>query len=232
MAEFLTTTKVSSKIEEIITQAASQLVLISPYWKPSKNLFERIQSAAGRNIQITLMYGKEKNRLNVFKPLSSIPNITLLYCDDLHAKCYFNESKLILTSMNIYEFSERNNKEMGIYIDRSEDEALFKSIMKEVEFFQSRSENVGLESGAVHRQVTKNSTGFTKFRSSGVDSGSCISCASPIPYNVAKPYCRSCYTQWSAHKNIHEIENVCHRCGKKEQSSIKSPECYDCYHNK
>ncbi len=35
----------------------------------------------------------------------------------LHAKCYMNESEAIVTSLNLYEFSQVNNIEMGFYIN-------------------------------------------------------------------------------------------------------------------
>ena len=40
---------------------------------------------------------------------------------------YLNESKLIITSMNLYEYSE-NNREMGVLIEKSVDNKVFKDV--------------------------------------------------------------------------------------------------------
>lgn len=37
-----------------------------------------------------------------------------------------NESSCIITSLNLYEFSQVNNNEMGIFIDRDEDAEIYK----------------------------------------------------------------------------------------------------------
>ena len=38
----------------------------------------------------------------------------------LHAKCYLNEQAAIITSLNLYEFSQQNNEEMGVYIENKD----------------------------------------------------------------------------------------------------------------
>ena len=44
-------------------------------------------------------------------PLSD--HVHLYFSKNLHAKCYLNEKKMIITSMNLYEFSQVNNREMA-----------------------------------------------------------------------------------------------------------------------
>ena len=52
---------------------------------------------------------------------------------DLHAKCYLNEELCIITSLNLYEFSQINNNEMGVLIRRSEDAELYKEAYEEAQ---------------------------------------------------------------------------------------------------
>ncbi len=47
--------------------------------------------------------------------------VRLSFCKNLHAKCYLNESECIISSLNLYEFSQINNNEMGILIRKYED---------------------------------------------------------------------------------------------------------------
>ncbi len=39
----------------------------------------------------------------------------IILSQNLHAKCYLNEKAAIITSMNLYDFSQVNNNEMGVY---------------------------------------------------------------------------------------------------------------------
>ena len=50
---------------------------------------------------------------------------------NLHAKCYLNENEALLTSMNLYEFSQVNNDEMGILVSRTEEPELYEKVKEE-----------------------------------------------------------------------------------------------------
>ncbi len=103
MAEFLTTSGVGFHIERIISTARQQLVVISPYLQLSKTLTERFHDADRRGVRITLVYGKRMLTHNDQSALASLRKLSLYFFENLHAKCYFNESLMIITSMNLYE---------------------------------------------------------------------------------------------------------------------------------
>ena len=44
-----------------------------------------------------------------------------------------NENMCIVTSLNLYEFSQVNNNEMGVLIQRSEDGQLYKDAYEEAQ---------------------------------------------------------------------------------------------------
>ncbi len=117
MADFLTTSGTSHHIENIIMDAKAKLVLVSPYLKLSKTFFERLKDASGKGVSIKIVYGKDELKPNERNSLAELKNAELFYFQNLHAKCFFNESKMVITSMNMYEFSEKTNREMGILID-------------------------------------------------------------------------------------------------------------------
>lgn len=133
MAEFITTQGASYQIEQIIKGAKQFVFLISPYLKFSKTFFERLELADSKGVGITIVYGKtdlsnsESNRLN------SLKNLKIYYCHELHAKCYFNEEQMVITSMNLYEYSQVNNREMGISIRKSEDKTLYEDAFEEAQ---------------------------------------------------------------------------------------------------
>ena len=45
-----------------------------------------------------------------------------------HAKLYMNEEFAVISSMNLYEYSQVNNGELGVLCGRKEDHAEFKDI--------------------------------------------------------------------------------------------------------
>lgn len=50
--------------------------------------------------------------------LKSIDNLNLMNHPNVHAKCHYNENYLLIASMNLYEYSEINNREMGVLFHR------------------------------------------------------------------------------------------------------------------
>jgi hypothetical protein len=59
--------------------------------------------------------------------------------------------------------------------------------------------------------------------------GFCIRCVDEIKHNPESPYCTDCFSSWDRWGNQDYIENVCHKCGKEENTSMSKPECYNCY---
>lgn len=62
-----------------------------------------------------------------------------MFYEKLHAKCYLNEDVGIITSMNLYEFSELNNREMGISVDANIDYEVYKQITAEIDSLKRNS---------------------------------------------------------------------------------------------
>ncbi len=61
---------------------------------------------------------------------------------DLHAKCYLNENEALLTSMNLYEFSQSNNDEMGLIVSKREEPDLYDKIRQRVDAYREASEEI------------------------------------------------------------------------------------------
>lgn len=140
MAKFLTTVGNSYYIEQIVINSTNTLTLVTPYLKLSRNLIERLSDADKEGIRITLIYGKNELAPQEWKNLYSFENIQIYFCENLHAKCYYNENSMIITSMNLYEFSERNNREMGLLIEKKLDLEIYNDTLKEIASIQNSSE--------------------------------------------------------------------------------------------
>lgn len=226
MAEFLTTNGTSYHIEKIILGARKKLVLVSPYLQISKTFLERLKDASNKDVAITIIYGKDELKPNEKKSLLELKNIELHYFQNLHAKCYFNEHEMVITSMNMYEFSEKNNREMGVYITKENDQTLFEKAVNETLSILQSSEKLNNTNKGISKTVVKQNS-FVKTKTS--NNGFCIRCSDAIPYNIDKPYCIDCYSSWSKYTNLFYEENHCHGCNKKEKATMEKPFCYSCY---
>ncbi len=233
MAEFLTTTGISSAITNIIKDAGSQITLITPYLKLSDKLFERLKDADRRSKRIKLVYGKDELKPDEKSKLQQLHNLSLYFSKDLHAKCYYNEELMVIASMNLHEYSEQNNWEIGLLINKKEDNKLFGEALKEIEIITNSANEIKLGSSAIEK-VGK---GIMKVGILVSDSpmdeeskGYCIRCKKHIPLDVKQPLCHDCWEKWNIHKNPSYKEKYCHICGKRASTSMARPECNSCYH--
>jgi len=230
MAKFLTTKKAVSEIEDLIKEAEDTLYLISPYLKLDKSFKELLQFRNSK-VKIThIIFGKQELKPEEMKFLTSLQFVNLLFKEDLHAKCYLNENKMIITSLNLYDFSMVNNREMGILIERNNanDAELYDEAMKEVDFIYQTSEKFEISSSKLRttekKQVAKK---VPTFASSG--KAFCIRCKTKIRLDPMTPYCKKCYSSWKKYENPEYKEKYCHVCGKDNHSSFLKPTCYPCY---
>jgi ribosomal protein S14 len=60
-------------------------------------------------------------------------------------------------------------------------------------------------------------------------SGYCVRCGDTLSFNISKPLCRDCYTEWAEYENEDYEENFCHHCGKEKDVTFAKPVCYNCY---
>lgn len=126
MSQFLTGKDLEDCVYNIIWEAEKTLLIVSPYVKLDdyfKELFERHE--ANPKLHIVLVFGK--NEMNVkrsmraedFEFFKKFPNVSIIYVPNLHAKYYGNEKKGIITSINLYDYSFKNNIEFGVYSEQS-----------------------------------------------------------------------------------------------------------------
>ncbi len=225
MAKFLTTNGISNQIEQIIIGAEEKLVLVSPYLQISKTFFERLKDASKKNVEITIVYGKDELKSNERKSLAELDNLELLFFENLHAKCYFNENEMVITSMNMYHFSEKTNREMGVSISKDRDDELYMSAYNETRSIIESSEVKQLSKGK-NKKVSK-IVSYKKIKE--IKSGFCIRCKTEVPSNKEKPYCVSCFSVWAQYARQDYEEKYCHSCGKSKSTSFNRPECYTCF---
>ena len=234
MAKFINTRKAVAAIEDLIKEAEDKLVLISPYLKLSKDFKELLTYRNSKDKITTIIFGKQELNPNEMKFLEGLRFVILKYNQDLHAKCYMNDKQMIITSLNLYEFSMANNKEMGVLIDLSDenDKTLFEDAVKEIDYIDSTSERFKFNTATVQETKSetkpkKKDTQISKSKNNG--NGHCIRCNMSIKLNPLVPYCKDCYKIWNKYGDEEYIEEHCHICGTEKETSMLKPTCYPCY---
>ena len=227
MAKFLDTTGVSYHLQQLINNSNEKLILISPFLQLNDRLKQSLEDKDRLKIDVRIIYGKSELQPAENNWLKSLRSIRTSFCQNLHAKCYLNENSAIITSMNLYEFSQINNNEMGIYIDKTEDEQLYIDVYTEAMKLVRISDEIKVSVARVPKSSDE-STEKTIKPVSGV-SGFCIRCGEKLKLNPMAPYCSKCYKAWKKYENEEFEENYCHICGKPNKSSLIKPSCYTCY---
>lgn len=256
MAKFLNTHLAYGEIEKITANANRDLVLISPYIQISSQFLERLKDVDRKNFKIILvcreedLKGEEKINLRLLK------NLELRYLKDLHAKCYYNEESMVITSLNLYDYSQQNNHEMGILLNLKDEPKEFNEARNEAGFIIRSAEIDGSMKKVDEREASLKNIKETMFGSpqkqkTEVDVGSsilqgihkilttpmsfsknksyCIRCGEDIPYSLDMPYCSTHFEKWKEYSNPDYKEKYCHLCGEHHTTSMKHPLCRSCY---
>lgn len=155
MAKFLNTSGTTYHLEELIKKATDRLVLISPYLQFNERIKELLGDKNRLKIDIRIVYGKSELSPQEINWLKNLNFVRTSFCKNLHAKCYLNEHECIITSLNLYEFSQVNNNEMGVLINKNDDTQLYNDTYEEVQRIIRISEEVRLSADTHNQAVIK-----------------------------------------------------------------------------
>lgn len=218
MAKFINTRKAVSEIEDLIKNAGQKLILISPYLKLSKDFKELLTYRNNKDRITTIVFGKQELNPDEMKFLQGLRFVILKYNEDLHAKCYVNDDKMIITSLNLYEFSMANNKEMGVLIDKTDpaDQQLFEDAYKEVDYISETSQRFELNAIKPTKPADNEKETSNKAQSNGTrkPTGYCIRTGVEIPFNLEKPLCYDAFKRWNEYGDGEYAEKFCHFSGE------------------
>jgi len=232
MATFLDTQNISSEIANLIKNSKERLYLITPYLQLNRQIKPSIKDLVYKipTIHIIVVCRSDKINVEDMGFLQDLKNVQIWALDNLHAKCYINEETAIITSMNLYQYSEGNNYEMGIKIDKKTDEPIYKQISEYIDIIMRESKEYEIK-----KKETEKSTPQAKERvqkvqeKQSVVSGFCIRCHANMEFNPNHPLCSKCYKSWARYGKSDFPEKYCHVCGKESKQSVAKPVCISCY---
>ena len=126
MAKFIEGTSLNNEINRIFREAQEELLLISPYIKLHHRYKKELEGKLDNpKLAITVVFGKNEGDLSKSLNLNDLeffigfPNVKICYEPRLHAKYYSNEVTAVLSSMNLYDFSQDQNIEAGVLLEYS-----------------------------------------------------------------------------------------------------------------
>lgn len=125
MATFLNRKGIKDSLIEIFKEAQRELIIIVPYIKLSDHTYSLLLEADSRGIEMTIIYKENKILPAELEKINKLNNVNLFCHPDIHTKCYCNESKMIIGSMNLYEYSEKYNREMAVLLERDDEFDIF-----------------------------------------------------------------------------------------------------------
>jgi phosphatidylserine/phosphatidylglycerophosphate/cardiolipin synthase-like enzyme len=222
MAKFLNTSGVTFYLEELIKRTKDKLILVSPYLQFNDRIKEHIQNLNIQKKDIRIVYRENKLHPDENNWLANQIGVRTSICKTLHAKCYINDNEAIITSMNLYEFSQLNNNEMGIHITKEGDPELYKDTFEEVQRLLTISEEIRV---TVQKIDAKNGSKKTTKEESNEGKGYCIRTGVAIPFDIEKPLSKEAYKKWNEYGDENYPEKFCHFSGEASngETSVKQP---------
>lgn len=159
MAKFLNTSATNYLLENLIKETAVHLIIISPFLQFNERMKELLSDKDLMKIDVRIVYGKSELAPAEINWLKSKEFIRTSFCENLHAKCYLNENSAIITSMNLYDFSQQNNNEMGVFIKKEDEAELYKETYDEAQRLIRISEPVRLSADKIEELDDKPKAG-------------------------------------------------------------------------
>ena len=233
MAKFLNTPGVTFHLEELIKGTKDRLVLISPYLQFSDRIKEHLTNLNIQKRDIRIIYRENKLQTDENNWLEKQIGVRTSICKNLHAKCYLNENEAIITSMNLYEYSQVNNNEMGIHFTKADDPELYEKTLEEAQRLLTISEEIRVTVQKIappnveksEKPEKKKAEPKQESRRFEESTGYCIRTGVKIPFDIEKPLSREAYKKWNEYGDPDYPEKYCHLSGEPSngKTSVSKP---------
>lgn len=247
MVGILGTEGLNDMVSAIIERSRRHIIIISPFLKINQKLRGSIAVALKRGVKLTVVYGKTSLDSDTMDWLRSLPYCNIGYLQNLHAKLVMNEEAAVLSSLNLYEYSQVNNEELGMIAWMKDGKNEFKDLLYEAirminlskkqygpwdiedvdEPLRSRFRKETFFIPVDHLDdVATEEEGTNERRICH-----CIRCGRAIPSEHPYPYCGRCLESWMAYRNPNYVEasGRCYICGKAYRTSATRPSCPECF---
>ncbi len=222
------TLAISGEILDIINHSKNYLYLMSPYVQLEKDdsssffiekISDALKNATRKHVRIRFVSrasddNTESQAEKVLKQYIE-RGCELFLIPNLHSKIYCNESKVLITSMNMYLHSVLNNAEIGVLLNSEND----------VEDIREYIETLITDNQKISKADVKEKPWKDQYEAKGF----CIVCNNEIEFDpeLEQIICEDCLKG-----NIQYYKGeYCHFCGKKGKKYNSSmPACKNCWY--
>lgn len=198
--EALNTSECIDKIEKIAIEARETLIIASPFIYLNERFKKILEKKSKDGVNVVIIYRNEKKETNKDVEFLKSLNINIAELDNLHAKFYLSEKEVLITSMNLHRYSEQNNYEIGICVNRTK-KSYFEIAKKCFEIVEVS-------------KIIKQAKGY------------CIRTRVKIDYNPKRPYSTKGFYDWKEkNNNKNTPEKYCHLTGEESfgKTSFANP---------
>lgn len=228
MTTIRTALESASAIENIVAGAQVHATLISPWVQLSDAMAARIADADRWRVPVTLVFRDEPERVGDRRFLATLHHARFLAHPTLHAKCFANEHELLITSLNLYEYSVSRNRELGVLLRAGN--SPFDDAVREAQAIIAAATAVRFDEGPPYAAHPVARTGgaptaprpatsagrLARTRPGRPRTAYCITCKAAVHFAPARPYCRRCYADGlpaEARGGERPLGRHCHACG-------------------
>ena len=229
--EIFTDQDVTEAILDVFENARSEVVAVTPYLSLSMDAITAIQSARRRNVQVTFVIRKQRHKANLQASLNVLRNnnVEVRELNRLHAKIYYNDTTVLLTSMNLLESSMDEGREvactLGDNASKLQVRNYVQGLIEEARGPQRASKPVTTRAASFLSRVVTALRSRTFGQSGAVLAGFCISCCADIVLDRRFPLCAEHSARWQKRFS----GNYCLRCGESAKTTKAKPLCASCY---
>lgn len=226
--------------------------LVTPYLQLDTKVASAIRDAVNKGIVLHLLMRPDSKISTSDYEFLATERIDVRELQNLHAKVYWSQGHAIVTSMNLYRYSESHSHELAvIFSDRKSVSSMRESVdkwwkdAKVVSVMDLASRAGGKTSAPSSKAFSPTSKASASFNmtdrpatTSASSKGFCIRCENRKSFDKDNPLCNSCLRErndWNKPPAREEEQKHCHRCGmpnltaKGKLPSFAFPLCKECY---
>ena len=229
--EVFTDQDVTKEILDVFENARSEVVAVTPYLNLSEGAITAIQSARRRNVQVTFVIRKQKHKPDLRASLNVLRNnnVEVWELNRLHAKIYYNDSAVLLTSMNLLKSSMDKGREVACTLSDNASKLQVRNyvqgLIEEARVRQRASNPVATRAASFLSRVVTALRSRTYEQGGAVLAGFCISCCADIVLDRRFPLCAEHSALWQKRFS----GNYCLMCGESAKTTKAKPLCDSCY---
>lgn len=232
--EFLSGQDSPAAIEALIREAAAGLVLVTPYFDPTRDQLRWLAEARVREVQVALFIREGADQAAGVLERCGEMGVRIRTVERLHAKLYASEKTLILSSMNL-QAAALDSWDVAVRVERASEPAIFE---QGVRLIRALEEHLRLERSREPRDPSIHLLFITgqhqEIRRLALDGNEyaralhafCLGCQATTSSEA--PFCARCVAIEVA-SGQHRQGRYCARCGGEFATTVEKPYCWSCF---